>query len=249
MNLATISELNARHKLHYRTAFQGLPISVENRRGSIRRGCNKQWGCWATLMHIPYGYIRGTKGIDGDEVDCFVGEHVEAKFAYVMHTRRAPAFKDYDEDKVMLGFKTAAEAKQAFLKHFADSRFFGGMDSIPMEEFKKKVLQTKSKPQKLVRTKLEESMQRVAAEGEPDTYGGGKGHIDPMPTFHPPSLKKADKVPADNPNETDDRFLDVTKRKEAQKFRKDLTKRHPTLGGIPPNTAVNHQTSFPFVTN
>ena len=50
--------------------------------------------------------------------------------------------------------------------------------------------------------------------------------------FHPPSLKKAKRVPTDDPGEKDDSLLDVTKRKEAHKQRMQLLKRSPP-GGLP----------------
>lgn len=206
--------LEANRKLHYKTAFQGLPISVENRKGSVRQGCDKEWGCWRTKMKIPYGYIRGTKGMDGDAVDVFIGPKVDAKFAYVITTKRQPDFKQDDEQKVMLGFGSASEAKKSFLAHFDDSRFFGRMQAIPMEQFKKRVL---AKPGK------------VEAWGEPQVYDGGYQHMgDAQTPFHPPSLRKAKPVPTDDPREKDNRYLDVTKRKDKETLglRNRLTKKH-----------------------
>ena len=254
MNLIELIGIQAQRKLHGRTEFQGLQISIENRKGSVRSGTDNGGKSWSVTMQHPYGYIRNTLGVDGDHVDCFIGGNPNSRMAYVVHARKSGNSKTYDEDKVMLGFSSAAEAKAAFLANYSDKRFYGGMDTIPMEEFKSKVLQTKNKPQKLVRSKLEEAMEKekLAAMGEPSTYGGGMGHLDPVPSFHPPSLKKPQRVPADNPGEKDNRFLDVTKRnsKDTQKFRNRLTKQHTTLGGIPQNTAVNTHTSWvPFVSN
>src|ERR1035437_4205212 len=98
------------------------------------------------------------------------------------------------------------------------------------------------KARKLTASKLEQAMEveKVRAMEGP----AGMTHIDPVPTFHPPSLRKPKRVPTDDPMEKDDEFLDVTKRKDkaTQRFRMQQTKKHPTLGGIPPNTAVNHTT-------
>ena len=260
MNLQSILEMQANYKLEGRTEFQGLKISIENKKGSVRKGkCEKgkPWSCWKTNMTAHYGYITdGVEGVDGDKLDVFIGPNPNAGVAYVVHTKKAPAFKDFDEDKCMLGFNSAKEAKKAFIENYGgEEKHFGSMDAIPMKQFKEHVLHPDAKPQKLVRSKLEEAMEteKLAAMGEPNTYGGGMSHIDPQPTFHPPSLKKPRRVPVDDPKEDDDRFLDVTKRKskETKKFRDKLTKQHNTLGGIPPNTAVNHHTAMflPFVTN
>jgi hypothetical protein len=169
-------------------------------------------------MLFDYGYVKGSKGMDGGGVDCFVGPNPNAKMAYVVHLRKQPKFDSYDEDKVMLGFNSKVGAKAAFMKHYDDKRFYGGMDIMPMAEFKKKVLQTGvDGPHKI-----------EANMGEPQVYDGGYGHIEPRPSYHPPSLKKAKRVPTDDPKETDDTYLDVTKRKSsATKARRDsLTKQH-----------------------
>lgn len=132
-------------KLDGRMEFQGLPISVENKVGSIRRWKDPHSGEEGeTKMEHPYGYIRRTEGMDGDHVDVFVGPQENAETAYVVHQMKSPDFKDYDEDKVMLGFPSPGEAKAAYLKHYNNPKFFGTMTSVPMSEFKQKVLDPSS---------------------------------------------------------------------------------------------------------
>ena len=58
------------HKLQDRTSWNGLKISIENKKGSVRRGVDKDGHQWATKMHFDYGYIRGSEGTDGDHLDC-----------------------------------------------------------------------------------------------------------------------------------------------------------------------------------
>jgi len=168
-------------------------------------------------MKFPYGYVRGTKklGMDNAELDVFVGPNKLAKNAYVIMIKKAPDFKKNDEQKIMLGFNSAEEAKQAMLKHFDDPKFFGSMKVMSMHEFRKWVSQRPL---------------RLAAElGEPNVYDGGMSHIEPRSTFHPPSLKKAKKVPVDNPGETDDTYGDATRRKAAAtKARRDSLSRQHT---------------------
>ena len=53
------------HKLQDRTSRNGLKISIENKKGSVRRGVDKDGHQWATKMHFDYGYIRGSEGTDG----------------------------------------------------------------------------------------------------------------------------------------------------------------------------------------
>jgi hypothetical protein len=247
MNL--LLTINARYKLHGRTEFNGLQISVETDAGRTRSGVGSDGKKWSVKMTHPYGYIRNTMGVDGDHVDCFIGPDQSAKNVYVMHVTKGPDYKKYDEDKCMLGFPSAAAAKKALLDNYSNPKFFGSMTTMLFDEFKKRVLETKDRPQKL--TKIEQAV--IKADGEPNAGGTGYGHYAPVPTFRPPSLRNSKRVPADDPGETDDQFLDVTKRtsKDTQRFRTKQMKKHTSLGGIPPNTAVQHHTgvAMPIVSN
>ena len=137
------------HKLQGRIAFRGLNISIENKKGTIRRGVDSDGHKWAIKMHFDYGYIRGTEGVDGDHVDCYIGDNIDAKNVYIIH-QKIPGTDKYDEDKCMLGFDTLADAKAAYLKQYDKPGFFGGVDTVPFELFKQKVLMKKYHGKKLV---------------------------------------------------------------------------------------------------
>jgi len=128
-------------KLHYRTVFAGLPVSVENRRGSVRHWYDRATDTEGTtkLKH-PYGYIRMTEGADGDHLDVFLGPDEQAKLVYIVHQRRPPEFREFDEDKVMLGWPDLAAAKRAYLAHYDDPRFWGSATTIPIEKFRENCL-------------------------------------------------------------------------------------------------------------
>lgn len=161
------SRLREAHKLHYKTTFQNLPISIENRKGSVRRGTDNDGEEWETKMKHPYGYIRGTKGPDGDAVDVFVGPNEDAAYAYVIHSNN-PETGEFDEDKVMLGFNSSKRAKEVFMQHYDDPKFFGGIDRIPMWQFSEKVFVKKHTLKKLVASMRESSRsipQGVGATG------------------------------------------------------------------------------------
>jgi hypothetical protein len=141
-------KLQKGYTLQGRTEFQGLPISIENKKGSVRKWFDphaKREG--KTKMHYDYGYIRGTMGVDKDHVDVYLGPNSDATTAFVVHQMKAPDFTKFDEDKVMLGWDSEKEAKAAYLKQYDSPGFFGSISSIPMEKFKAKVLATKTKPQ------------------------------------------------------------------------------------------------------
>lgn len=141
-----LSQIEKSRKLHYRTTFQGFDISIENRKGSIRRWYDPQTDTEGeTKMLYPYGYIRLTEGTDGDHVDCFIGPHEDATHVYVVHQLKAPHFRSFDEDKCMMGFRSAEEAKRAYLAHYDRPDFFGSMTRLPVAEFRRKVYARKRK--------------------------------------------------------------------------------------------------------
>ena len=56
-------------------------------------------------------------------------------------------FKEFDEDKCMLGFSSGKAAKEAYMDQYDKPGFFGGMTAMSVEDFKEKVLDTKNRPQ------------------------------------------------------------------------------------------------------
>lgn len=118
-------------RLRGHLTHQGLEVAVENRAGDVRKGVDADGHAWRTKMRFPYGYLVGTHGADGEEVDCYVGPHDDAPNAYVVHQRKADG-KGYDEDKVMLGFRSEAEARAAYLAHYDDPKFLGPISVVPI---------------------------------------------------------------------------------------------------------------------
>jgi len=121
--------------------FAGLPIVIENPAGSIRSGYNPATGKrWQVTMQHPYGYVAGTEGADGDEVDVFLGPDEDAADVYVVRTVAGPKGNQrIDEDKVMVGFPSKAAAKKAFMANYSDPSFFGSIEAMPLAEFKKRI--------------------------------------------------------------------------------------------------------------
>lgn len=131
----------AAHKLERRMKFQDLDISIETDKGSKRHWKDPHSGeSGSTTMLHPYGYIRRTEGTDGDHVDVYVGPDEGSNKVFVIDQAKKPEFKAFDEQKVMLGFNSAEEAKAAYLKHYNSPRFFMGMKEMDMDDFKTKVL-------------------------------------------------------------------------------------------------------------
>lgn len=132
------------HKLQGRTKLYGMDISIENKKGSYRSGTDKDGHKWKTLMHYDYGYIRGTVGTDKDHLDCYVGPDKKANKVYVVH-QNDPVTHKYDEDKCMLCFSSAADAKAAYMKQYDRPGFYGSMTTMTIEQFKSFIFSHKGK--------------------------------------------------------------------------------------------------------
>lgn len=136
-------------KLQDRIYFKGLDIAIENKKGSIRRGVDDDGTKWETFMHIPYGYVRRTESIsDGEKIDCYIGDNRDSEKVFIVDQNN-PFTGKFDEQKIMLGFDNAEEAKKAYLKQYDNPKFFGSMKEMTFEEFKKKALATAEKPKLL----------------------------------------------------------------------------------------------------
>ncbi len=99
--------------------IQGLNISIENKRGSKRGEKDAHGKKWQVRMPAPYGYIRGTIGADGMQVDCYLGKHPNSPTVWVIDQDTEDG--KFDEHKVMLGYKKLRRAMKDWLKsHFED---------------------------------------------------------------------------------------------------------------------------------
>ncbi|MDR1282393.1 MAG: hypothetical protein LBK99_16460 [Opitutaceae bacterium] len=97
-------------KKHIRV--HGLPISIETPRGFIRSGQSANGTPWANAMSCDYGYIRGTRGRDGDHLDVFVGPNPRSELAVIIN--QTDAAGTFDEHKILLGFEREADAVAAY---------------------------------------------------------------------------------------------------------------------------------------
>ena len=134
VNLApTEAQKEAGNYKKHHISFQGLPITIENPKGSIRKGKG-----WQVRVPYDYGYIKRTRGADGDHVDVCIGPDHQSDHVFIVdqHDHRTGQF---DEHKVMLGYRTKEDAKRAYCAGFSDGRGddrMKGMVRMTMPEFK-----------------------------------------------------------------------------------------------------------------
>lgn len=117
--------------------IDGLDITIENPRGSIRKGTDADGHEWQTEMHNDYGYIRGTKAVDDDHIDVFLSDNPTRGKVYVID-QVDPKTGEFDESKVMYGFDSEQDAREAYLSNYEDGwQGLGKITEISKEEFKK----------------------------------------------------------------------------------------------------------------
>lgn len=94
-------------------------ITIEQPKGSVRSGVDANGNKWETTMQNTYGYIRGTEGVDGDHIDVFLSDDIDA-----WNGRRVFVVDQYNEDgsfdehKVMLGFNETDDAEAAYFANY-----------------------------------------------------------------------------------------------------------------------------------
>ena len=129
--------------------FQGLKIDIENERGTYREGVGKNGKKWRTYMNYHYGEIRNSEGADGDKVDVYVGPNHDSRKVFVVHQNH-PDSGEYDEDKVMLGFDSAEDAKEAYYSQYTTpDKFFRSLTEMPLSQFKAILESSKEKGKKI----------------------------------------------------------------------------------------------------
>lgn len=115
--------------------IDGLDITIEQPKGSIRRGTDANGKQWESEMHNTYGYIRGTESVDGDHIDIFLSDNpTEGKVFVVDQVNKDGSF---DEHKVMYGFPDMESARQAYLSNYEEGwQGLGNITEVSKENFK-----------------------------------------------------------------------------------------------------------------
>lgn len=127
--------------------IQDFDIAIENPKGSVRSGVDNDGKEWSQEMHNTYGYFEGTKGKDSDDVDCFIGPNPLSEDIFVIDQLDKDG--NFDEHKVMLGFDSSEEAREAYLSNYEDGwTGLGDITKVNIEDFRKWVQKddVRSKP-------------------------------------------------------------------------------------------------------
>lgn len=131
------------YKMEHRRV-DGYNISIENAKGSVRRGTGADGKPWETVMQNDYGYIRGTEGVDGDHIDVFLSDTPEEGDVFVVDQVNEGG--SFDEHKVMYGFPTEQAARDAYLSNYEPGwTGLGAITHVSKDEFKKWIQSSRRK--------------------------------------------------------------------------------------------------------
>lgn len=166
--------------------IDGYDVTIENPKGSERSGTDASGKQWRQTMHNTYGYIRGTEGVDGDHIDVFLSDAPESGNVYVIDQRKADG--SFDEHKVMYGFNSAEEARDAYLSNYEEGwQGLGAITEVSKDEFKKWIDSSHRKTKPFAEYK---SVKPIGAQNEgitpspysiePTTYTNKKDKETPM---------------------------------------------------------------------
>lgn len=116
--------------------INGFDVSIEQPAGSVRSGKDASGKEWSQVMNNTYGYIRGTKGVDGDHIDVFLGPDMNSDMVYVVDQVNTDG--SFDEHKVMMGFSSLEDARSAYLSNYEEGwQGLGNITGVALDEFKK----------------------------------------------------------------------------------------------------------------
>jgi len=116
--------------------IHGLDISIENPKGSIRKGISKSGKPWKNEMTSHYGYIRRTVGGENEQLDVFVGPKPESEKVYVVKQMN-PNTNKFDENKVLMGYENEKKARIGYLSNYKKGwKGLGSIQEFSINEFK-----------------------------------------------------------------------------------------------------------------
>lgn len=129
------AEYDRKYKLQDRLKWHGLDIAIENKKGSYRTGKDSNGKEWKTYMNFAYGRIGGSKAVDNEGVDVYVGPDDLSEKVYVVH-QQDPFKGVYDEDKVFINAVSREFVIEAYLSQYDRPDFLGPISEFTISEFK-----------------------------------------------------------------------------------------------------------------
>ena len=123
--------------------IHGLEIAIENPKGTIRSGKDRNNKEWHVTMPVDYGYFKvkdengvQIKGKDKDEIDVFIGNTPTSEKVFIVN-QIVPSTKEHDEHKALICFKDKRRALRAYKRSYTDNatKRIGSVVEMTIDEF------------------------------------------------------------------------------------------------------------------
>lgn len=145
-------------------------VVIEQPLGSVRSGVDANGKAWETTMQNTYGYFGGTKGVDGDAIDVFLGNDLDGWDGItVFVVDQYNPDGSFDEHKVMLGFNSQEEAEGAYFANYeADwaKTHRTEVTAVPLADFTEWVKSSKRKTKAFAEYKVARRNAELDAHNE-----------------------------------------------------------------------------------
>lgn len=145
-------------------------VVIEQPLGSVRSGVDANGKAWETTMQNTYGYFGGTKGVDGDAIDVFLGNDLDGWDGItVFVVDQYNPDGSFDEHKVMLGFNSQEEAEGAYFANYeADwaKTHRTEVTAVPLADFTEWVKSSKRKTKAFAEYKVAKRNAELDAHNE-----------------------------------------------------------------------------------
>jgi hypothetical protein len=108
----------------------GVDIAIENPAGSRRK---PGW----PILKSHYGFVKRTSGADGEEIDCFVRPGTDENYngpVYIIDQVNEDG--SFDEQKIMIGWKSKQKAVAAYLANYKPGWKLGDVTKVDWKTFK-----------------------------------------------------------------------------------------------------------------
>lgn len=147
--------------------WKGRDISIETGKGMERSGTAPDGTRWSVKMPADYGRIKGTVGMDGEQIDVYIGPNPESDRIFIVDQVDLETGKA-DEHKVIAGVETLEEAKLLYDSGFSDGKGSlrrANVTEIDEETFDKWLDEgDTTKPFKAIKPGFTKALQDMAAE-------------------------------------------------------------------------------------
>ena len=117
--------------------WNNMTVVIEIPRDGLRHGVNRHGEPWENRMKNHYGSMNNIEGMDGENLDVFVGEYPECTSNVFVIDQVDPETKEFDEHKCVIYARHIDDAKKIYNQNYPYNwKGLGSIREMDLEEFK-----------------------------------------------------------------------------------------------------------------